>query len=237
MARTALEIKIEAPETPHGYTPSLLKKLFGAKSGPKTYSDHEGGEICEYKGDRLRPLFYDIRQQLKETIGDTDTATQAIWSYLDIDPIDYGLFSRNGQWVASFVFSGCAGMADVSQVVICHWLEQYEKKIPGTYSKIFKQHGLTLIAYDNFFDKETFIPFNEIGYAHIEKMEQAVDYGNIDVDQLWEYNPILFDGAVYESVEDMDAKILSFLKSDGLQKIPSQCKCKLCEPDFIPLSL
>lgn len=237
MARTVFEVKIEAPENPQGFILPLLKRFFRAKSGPRIYADHEGEKIREYKGDQLRPLFSDLKQQLRAHIGNTDTATQAIWLYLDIDPIDYCLYRRKGQWFASFVFSGCAGMADVSQVVICHWLEQYEKQFSDAYTQIFRRHGLTFVNYENFFDREIFVPFNEIGYAQIEIKEQPIDFETIDVDQLWENNPILFDGAVCESFENMDDKILSFLQSDGLQKIPSHCKCKLCDPDFIPLSL
>jgi hypothetical protein len=169
---------------------------------------------------------------LNATISIPSEATKAILDYLLLGVMSTAITGEEKNdktdWFVSFSFSGCAGMAEISAELCCHWVERWFEAKSDELIPIFKSANFECSKIN--FDNPQNYSFMEVGtrkHGFYSSLFPEED-GSVTYE---------VDGSVYETFdgfeeEDFEEKFQSKMRATyGNNKM--ECKCQLCSPEFI----
>jgi hypothetical protein len=223
---------------------TLVDRIMGRQRFEKpTVIDAGGGrKVVDLPAHKYQVLREDFRTFLHTRIPDPWPATRAFLAYLESDVVSVYLRGEQGpdrtepEYYIQMTFSGCAGTAETSAELGCHWAEIYYREDRERIQNAYLNH-LGFVPDDSKIDsapKVAFVPVGELGYARYvgDRSEWA--------DAEWEGSRLFdLDASVVDSfyvrgtlstLRELDER-LGPLMADGA------CRCQLCMPDFQPLSI
>lgn len=213
---------------------TMLDRLLGRTrhAGPKV-TPLGRGELTQLDATELAPLIARYRAFLARRLPEPHEATRQILDYLELDNIP-SLYVRGGRdpeseirWYVQLGFSGCAGMAEVSAAVACHWAAAWiRQEMVPVQREVLTPFGFEADPGQTIADRERFLPVARLGYLrYVLPEERALGDGLFEIDH-----------AVVEAEEDAEARLAE--GSSGYDRLmeDGQCRCQLCAPGFAPLS-
>jgi hypothetical protein len=183
-------------------------------------------------GPELQLLVARYREFLARRMPEPTEASADTLKYLGIDGIP-SLYVRGereaGQepvWYTQLGFSGCAGMAEVSAAVACHWAAIWvREEMPALERDAFQPFGFTPTPGQDLGWEDTFLPVAELGYLRYLPAEEREDDGlAFEVDY-----------AVTEALDDDGERLADANARHASVMADGRCRCQLCAPHFAPL--
>ena len=213
---------------------TVLDRLLGRTrhAGPKV-TPLGRGELTQVDATELAPLIERYRAYLARRLPEPHEATRQILEYLELDNIP-SLYVRGGgdpdsevRWYVQLGFSGCAGMAEVSAAVACHWAAAWiRQEMTPVQREVLTPFGFEADLGQTIEDPDRFLPVATLGYLrYVLPQERALGDGLFEIDH-----------AVVESDEDAEARLAE--RSSGYDRLlaDGRCRCQLCDPGFAPLT-
>jgi hypothetical protein len=213
---------------------TLLDRLLGRTrhTQPKVVGTGRN-QLTQVDAAELTPLVARYRAYLARRLPEPHDGTREVLQYLEIDGIP-SLYVRGARepgseirWYVQLGFSGCAGMAEVSAAVACHWAAAWiREELPSVQREILAPFGFEPDPAQGFEDLNRFLPVAALGYLrYVLPAERAAG------DELFEV-----DHAVVEGEDDAEARIAERSGSYERVMADGRCRCQLCDPGFVPLS-
>ncbi len=187
----------------------------------------------------LAPLFDDYRRFLDDRFPQPWPATRQLLEYLDSGVADVRLRGERGadqtvdeaRWRIDLVFSGCAGVGEVSAAVAAHWAGHwYKRRRDAIADRLTQAAGFTPHGLDEGLPVTgRFLPLEGGYYAlyHDEPQPGFTAAGEIEthfeIDEAVLEDPLV-DGDPLPAIEAHHAARMA----DG------RCRCQLCAPDGLP---
>ncbi len=228
MARTAIvligKLLDVAPYTDQ--SPGFLARTFRMKTHPYLGEDSEGKQIKIYNP---RPInrFYDfILQKVRLRIGSPNESSKRVFDgYISLDIADLSIFESEKSIFITLVFSGCAGMAETSNVVLAHWLQKvlidYRTECEDF---LINENHFELRDFEQCFVNEIIIATKSYGYGILNK--------NFVLDEADGFESILeFDKAYLENLDDPEAFYSTVNKQFANFASITSCQCQYCNPN------
>lgn len=198
--------------------------------------------MFEVKDIGMVELIQDFQSFVRQRVPNPWGPTGAFLGYLDIGVVSVYLRGEQDSdqakpvWYIQFTFSGCAGTAEISAELGCHWAE------------IWFQENRELLERDHFLPigfkpnnkredtsaNPTFIPVGHLGYAMYTQHDQ------MDNDPEWPGSQLFeMDTSITDTLNENEELPLLGCLDDlfGPLMSDNQCRCQLCMPDLDPISL
>ena len=198
--------------------------------------------MLEVKDIDMDGLTQDFQDFIRRRIPNPWDSTQAFLDYLDIGVVSVYLRGEQDsdqpkpEWYVQFTFSGCAGAAEISAELGCHWAEIWfqenrERLELDHFLPIgFKPNNKREDAYAT----PTFMPVGRLGYAMYTRHDQTVNDPEWPGSRLFEV-----DAAIMEALDENEELPLLGCLDDlfGPLMSDNQCRCQICMPELDPASL
>ena len=165
---------------------SFLTRLIGRTrmAGPRVTPMGRNREFIQLDAGGLEPLIPRYREFLTRRLAEPNSATADALTYLNIPNIP-SLYLRGEreignepEWYTQIGFSGCAGMAEVSATLACHWAAVWAREeMPALERDIFRPLGFTPRPGQALGWGNTFLPVDELGYLRYLPPEEREDDG------------------------------------------------------------
>lgn len=217
-------------EVKKGIAGRLLSCLGG---GPKVIDLGSGRRLINLPAGNLNGLSSEFTQYLRTKIPKAWTATSLLLnSFLDGGVMSVYVRGERSQdaadeWYVQLTFSGCAGLAEVSAEIACHWAEiWYEECREKISEKYFSSYGFQPHPeQEKVFAAHKFLPLGNLGYAmFVDKFKWSPPLEHsFEIDGALEE---LEEFGVGSGIVEMLEVNFSPLMTDNT------CKCQLCRPEF-----
>ena len=214
---------------------TFLDRLLGRtrESQPRWRPGGRGRERIEVDSSELQPLITRFRAFLSRRLPEPNAASVDTLQYLEIRDIP-SLYLRGereiGQepaWYTQIGFSGCAGMAEVSAAVACHWAAAWAREeMPALESEVFQPFGFAPTPGQQLGWDEAFLPVAELGYLRYLPAEDREEDGLV----------FEVDYAVVEGRDDTEQRVADASARHGAMMADGKCRCQLCAPGQAVLS-
>ncbi|MGH7515891.1 MAG: hypothetical protein ACREOC_00260 [Gemmatimonadales bacterium] len=226
-----------APErlVPRPLPRTLFDRLLGRTRhvAPKVTPHGGGAERIQLDAAELGPLIPRFRDFLARKLSRPNEASHQVLEYLELKNIP-SLYLRGerepGQepeWYTQLGFSGCAGMAEVSALVACHWAAAWvQDELPAVGRDIFTPFGFAPTPGQTFAESDLFLPVAELGYLRYVPADEREEDGLV----------FEVDYALQEAVEDADQRVADASARHAGLMTDGRCRCQLCAPEFAPLT-
>ena len=190
-------------------------------------------ELINLDAPELVPLIARFRAYLARKLSEPTDATRQVLEYLQLDNIP-SLYLRGErevgkepEWYTQLGFSGCAGMAEVSALVACHWAAAWVgEELQALEREIFVPFGFNPTPGQTFGWPDRFLPVAQFGYLRYVPPDERDDDGVA----------LEADYAVMEGDEEAEAGLADAAGRHAGVLADGQCRCQLCAPAFVPLT-
>jgi hypothetical protein len=195
---------------------------------PRVVPLGSGGELIDLDATELKPLIPRFHAFLSRRLPEPNTASAQTLEYLGIRDIPRLYLRGNreagkaAEWFTQVGFSGCAGMAEVSALVACHWAAAWaQEEMPVLEREIFGPFGFTPTPDQSFgLADERFLPVAELGYLRYVPADEREAGGLV----------FEVDHAVVEAIENAEERLADASARHGSLMADSRCRCQLCAP-------
>lgn len=210
---------------------TLFDRLLGRtrQVAPTVTPRGRGAELIQLDAAELEPLIPGFRAYLARKLAQPNEASRQTLGYLAIKRIP-SLYLRGEreaggapEWYAQVGFSGCAGMAEVSAQVACHWAAAWVRdELPALERDIFVPFGFTPTPGQAFGWSDRFLPVAELGYLRYVPADEREEGGGV----------FEADCVVEEAVEDFGDRLAAANARHAALMADGRCRCQLCDPEF-----
>jgi hypothetical protein len=223
---------------------SILDRILGRTrhQEPKITDFGPGAKLFDLPCGELDRLPGDFMNFLKERLPEPCEASKAFFDYAS--PAVMSVFVRGEQnrekpqpdWYVQFMFSGCAGTAEISAELGSHWAEIWYRECRQRITQEYLD-PFGFFPDDDRIDQgppRTFLPVGRLGHGmYVGNQTSDLD-PECPGSKFFEFDAYLMETFIPESelgkLAELDADYAS-LMSD------KRCRCRLCMPDFDPSSL
>ena len=223
---------------------SILDKILRRKKflRPEEILHWPEQTIFEVKNIDMDELINDFQDFVHQKVPNPWASTQAFLDYMNMKIISVYLRGEQDpdqsepEWYIQFTFSGCAGTAEISAELSCHWAEIWFQE---NRERLEQDHLLPIGFKPNNKREDnlatpTFIPVGHLGYAMYMRHNQVENDPEWPGSQMFE-----LDASITEALDENEELPLLDCLDDlfGPLMSDNKCRCQFCMPGLDPVSL